>query len=172
MLMTFDDWPTEYTLPIAKMLKSKNIRGKFFFIWKKIKGNEHIVKQVHDMWFEIWCHTYSHTNITEHTLVSNYLSISRTNKMIEKITWEKVTAFRPPFWKIDSAQWKLLQWMWMRVWRSLSWHVFSTSDWRLRDLELVKQRYHAEKKDYHTEILQHDIYDFVVPMTQYLVDSF
>lgn len=58
--ISFDDGPAEYTPQILQILKDSNIKSAFFCIGRNIKGNEEVLKQLHQEGHIIGNHSFSH----------------------------------------------------------------------------------------------------------------
>ena len=95
--LTFDDGPSAKTTEkILNILKKNNIHATFFVIGKNAEHHPKLLKKIYDDGNEIGNHSYSHPN-------SSYLSpskirreLSKTDKIISKITGKKTHLFRPP----------------------------------------------------------------------------
>ncbi|GEL76030.1 polysaccharide deacetylase family protein [Tenuibacillus multivorans] len=98
VLLTFDDAPDEHALEIAKTLKEKDIPAIFFVngIFIESEEKQQIVKNIHDMGFEIGNHTYGHTKLDDVSQEKQREEILSLNELIEEITGEKPKFFRAP----------------------------------------------------------------------------
>lgn len=97
--LTFDDGIHAINTPKAlDILKQKRIKAHFFIIGKNIKGNEDILKRIHDEGHEIGNHSMYHTwHFDMQNAQQMQSEIEQCNKEIEKITGKKPTIFRPPY---------------------------------------------------------------------------
>ena len=59
--ISFDDGPAaQYTPQILQVLKTANVKATFFCIGRRIEGNEHLFKQIHEEGHIIGNHSFSH----------------------------------------------------------------------------------------------------------------
>lgn len=95
---TFDDGPDlNYTEQILELFQAVNGKATFYMIGSQIEKNEHIAKLVHQHGHEIGNHTYSHPYLTRLTVEECQQELVRTSELIEGITGQKPTTFRPPY---------------------------------------------------------------------------
>lgn len=102
VLFTFDDAPQgggdSDALTMAQLMKEKDVNAIFLVNGFRIdEAGAEIIKQVHDMGFEIGNHTETHTDLRTLTYEEQYEEISATNEKIEAITGQPARWFRPPF---------------------------------------------------------------------------
>ncbi|MEP6846758.1 MAG: polysaccharide deacetylase family protein [Panacibacter sp.] len=97
--ISFDDGPAEnFTPGILALLKKNNIEAAFFCIGNRIKGNENLLKQVHEQGHIIGNHSYSH-----HALFDLFSAkkITADLRMMDEETVKalglKSKLFRPPY---------------------------------------------------------------------------
>jgi peptidoglycan/xylan/chitin deacetylase (PgdA/CDA1 family) len=84
--LTFDDGPSNLTVPIASYLNSEGIPATFFVLGQNIKGREKAVTATIAMGHQVGNHTYSH-NLQKLTnsLVNDSSEIKRAGDMIERL---------------------------------------------------------------------------------------
>jgi peptidoglycan-N-acetylglucosamine deacetylase len=95
--LTFDDGPSKHTKEIADILKKNQAGGTFFFIGTNVEKYPEYVQYVHKNGFSIGNHSMTHPDLTELTIDQQQQEISKANQLIEKLTSEPVTLFRPPY---------------------------------------------------------------------------
>lgn len=95
--LTFDDGPSEYTQNIVDILLEHEVGGTFFFIGQNVKAYPDHVAYAHDNGYAVGNHSYSHRDYTRMTYEQQEQDLLTTNQLIEDITGESVTLFRPPF---------------------------------------------------------------------------
>jgi peptidoglycan/xylan/chitin deacetylase (PgdA/CDA1 family) len=61
LYLTFDDGPSERTLPLARYLSEEGVRATFFLVGERIRGQEKIVAETRRLGHLIANHTYSHS---------------------------------------------------------------------------------------------------------------
>ncbi|WP_246944087.1 polysaccharide deacetylase family protein [Bacillus pinisoli] len=99
VLLTIDDAPDQYGLEMAKVLKEYNAPAIFFVNGHFIDSpeEENVLKQIHELGFQIGNHTWNHKNLKKLTEEEQQKEISSLNQAIERITGEPPVFFRAPF---------------------------------------------------------------------------
>ena len=122
--LTFDDGPSAlYTPVILDILKDK-ATATFFFIGRKMEGNEGIIKRTEEEGHLIGTHSWSHSNwfdlFSSSRMKDEFI---RTEQKIIEITGKKPLLFRPPYGVINPFLQKAL--------KSFNYHVigFSNRPW-------------------------------------------
>lgn len=115
----FEDWYQGIELPIsewekherriehgfnkvAELLDKHNVKATFFTLGWIAEKYPHILKQLAGAGHEIGSHTYSHEKVYNQSREVFREEISRTKKIIEDITGQKVVTHRSPFFSITS----------------------------------------------------------------------
>lgn len=106
VLFTFDDAPQtpgSHALEMARLMKEKDVNAIFLVNGMYLESEENIaiIRQVHEMGFEIGNHTQTHADQQTLTYEEKYAEIKTTNDKIEAITGTPVRWFRPPFGSYD-----------------------------------------------------------------------
>lgn len=98
-LLTYDDAPDKYALDIAKTLEEHDAHAIFFVNGMYLENDEgkDMLKEIHDMGFEIGNHTQTHASLPSISEEKQYEEIVTTSDMIEEITGERPRFFRAPF---------------------------------------------------------------------------
>lgn len=132
VLLTFDDAvqpePDSYSLEIANTLKEKGVNAIFFFngmFLESEHGQSHL-KQIHDLGFTIGNHTYSHPYLNQLDYEQTKEEIIKTNDLIEQVTGERPTIFRPSFGIMGEHTQTVLQeegMMWMNWTYGYDWEA-------------------------------------------------
>lgn len=95
--LTFDDGPSLSTVKILNTLKAYNVKATFFLIGEQIKGNEEIVKKIHDEGHSIGLHTYTHNYKKIYSNFNNlYQEMKDTRNEIYKVTGTSPNIIRFP----------------------------------------------------------------------------
>ena len=116
--LTFDDGPSLYTKEIVNLLKKHEVGGTFFFNGVNVKSYPDSVQYVHTNGYKIGNHSLHHVNMSGLTYNEQMEEIYQSTKLIENITNEKITLFRPPYGDmnkfteetIQSQQYKIVLW--------------------------------------------------------------
>lgn len=97
--LTFDDGPMPgRTENVLVVLKKFDVKATFFCIGKQIKGNEVILKKIHEQGHLIGNHSYSHSNLFDLMTAKQFVNdLQSGNLEIEKVIGKKSLFFRPPY---------------------------------------------------------------------------
>jgi peptidoglycan/xylan/chitin deacetylase (PgdA/CDA1 family) len=95
--LTFDDGPSIYTIQILNILKKYDIHATFFFVGEQIKYRPKSVVAVAKAGDEIGDLSMTHPVLPSLSTVEQKDQILETSRIIEHLTGESVTLFRPPY---------------------------------------------------------------------------
>lgn len=95
--LTFDDGPSEWTLPVIEVLERHGIPATFFFCGKNVERRPDLARFVHKHGYEIGNHTYSHPWLLPLSEQCIHAELSRTQRVIEQTTGVRPRLFRPPY---------------------------------------------------------------------------
>ncbi|MES2590659.1 MAG: polysaccharide deacetylase family protein [Bacteroidota bacterium] len=97
--LTFDDGPMPgRTENVLAVLKKFDVKATFFCIGKRIKGNEDILKQIHEHGHLIGNHSFSHSNLFDLMTAKQFINdLQLGNQEIEKVIGKQPLFFRPPY---------------------------------------------------------------------------
>lgn len=96
--ITFDDGPSEFTVPILEILKKHNVKATFFCIGNQIEKHPYILQKIYTEGHIIGNHTYSHTSkmgFLSSTEINK--EISTNTELITNSIGKKPKLYRPPF---------------------------------------------------------------------------
>lgn len=124
--LTFDDGPIpERTQKVLHLLQKHNVKATFFCIGNRIKGNEDIVKQIHEQGHLIGNHSYSHTNLFDFKNTKRMMDdLQLANNEIKRVIGQSPLYFRPPYGVTTPAL--------ARAAKKLNLHVIG---WNVRSLD-------------------------------------
>ncbi len=98
VVLTFDDGPHANTATVLEILRKEDVRAVFFLIGKHAATHESLVRQLSEAGHQLGNHSYSHTaSFGWQSAKGMAAEIERTNQVLEGITQEPVSLFRPPF---------------------------------------------------------------------------
>jgi len=98
LALTYDDGPNDpWTLRLLDVLARHNARATFFMLGEFVRQRPDIVRTVFQAGHAIGNHSYSHPNLIFSTRAQMQSEIEETNRLLEEITGERPTLFRPPF---------------------------------------------------------------------------
>lgn len=121
--VTFDDGPGIYTNGLLDTLDKYNSQATFFVLGNRVNNEASVLKRAYNLGMEIGSHTYSHQNLNAISKNQIIQEISKTKKVIKKITRHNPTVLRPPYgnynktvssnagvpmiyWSVDTLDWK------------------------------------------------------------------
>ncbi|MRH41892.1 polysaccharide deacetylase family protein [Aquibacillus halophilus] len=98
VLLTIDDAPDKRALDMAKTLKELDAEAIFFVNGHFLDTDEEkaILKEIHELGFDIGNHTYSHQRLSEVSVEKQREEIESLSNLIEEIIGEKPKFFRAP----------------------------------------------------------------------------
>jgi len=107
--LSFDDGPDpKYTVPILNILSDNNARATFFVVGSAAEKHPEIVFDIIKNGHEVANHTWSHpemNNISNDQLMAE---VNSTNTLINRLTGNQNTFFRPPKGIIKPESFKML----------------------------------------------------------------
>jgi peptidoglycan-N-acetylglucosamine deacetylase len=96
--LTFDDGPDpQWTPQILDILKKKNVRATFFVTGRQAERYPELVRRIQREGHELGNHTYSHPNLALVSEEQVRLELNATQRILEAITGNSTTLFRPPY---------------------------------------------------------------------------
>jgi peptidoglycan/xylan/chitin deacetylase (PgdA/CDA1 family) len=101
--LSFDDGPAnQFTRDTLKVLHDHNVKAAFFCIGKRIRGNESILRKLHESGHLIGNHSYSHGTWFD-LLSSGKMArdLKRMNEEMYRVTGLRPRLFRPPYGVIN-----------------------------------------------------------------------
>lgn len=122
--LTFDDGPDpKVTTQILDLLDKYDAKATFFMLGSRVEYYPEIAKSVQKAGHELGNHTWNHPNLVKANTKKIQEEILNTSAIIEEVTGEKATAFRPPYgsfndivneqsglplvlWDVDTLDWK------------------------------------------------------------------
>ncbi|WP_214482862.1 polysaccharide deacetylase family protein [Bacillus sp. SM2101] len=107
--LTFDDGPSKYTTEIIDILKKHTVGGTFFFTGVNVKKYPEYVKYAQSNNYSIGSHSMYHKELTNLSLHNQEHEIIQANLLIEELTNEPVTLFRPPYGSNNESTIELLE---------------------------------------------------------------
>lgn len=149
--LTFDDGPDpKSTLQILDTLKKYDAKATFFMLGSRVEYYQDAAKAVKAAGHEVGNHSWNHPDLSKMPLSKALEEINRTNDIIQKVTGEKPTVFRPPYGAFTDQLSK------QTIPPIILWNV-DTLDWKYRDSTKLLEEVKKSTKDGST-ILMHDIH--------------
>lgn len=160
--LTFDDGPSdEPTNRILDVLEQYQVRATFFVMGYKAERYAEQLKREKTLRCEIGNHSYDHPQLTTISDSSVKKQISRTSKLIKKITGEKTHLVRPPYGACNENVLSLIKAP------AILWSI-DTRDWKTRNAEKTISNVLENVQDGDI-ILMHDVYDATAEAVEELV---
>ena len=149
--LTFDDGPDpKSTIQILETLNKYDAKATFFMLGSRVEYYPEIAKKVQEAGHELGNHTWTHPDLTNANVEKVHNEINETSSIIENVTGQKVTAFRPPYGAVNKT---------VRSQTNLPvvlWDI-DTLDWKHRDPNQLLEQVKGATKD-GSIILMHDIH--------------
>ena len=148
--LTFDDGPNHNTSRVLDILEKYNAKATFFILGTNIKGNERIIKRMHNLGMEIGNHMYSHKLLTK--LGNNEIKeeIKQVDNLIFDIINEYPTLIRPSYGTVNKKIKNIVN-------RPIIIWNIDTLDWKYHNSKMIANKVLKKVKDGDI-ILMHDIY--------------
>lgn len=165
--LTFDDGPDpSYTVQILDVLKQFNTKAAFFVIGHKIKGNEHILIQMHEEGHLIGNHSFSHSNLFPMKSAGKIVEeLNHTSNLIQKATGHFPQSFRPPFGVTNPNIARAIKQL---AWNTLGWNIRSL-DTKRRSPEVTLKRVIKQCKPGSVVLFHDNIPETLQVLQQFLV---
>jgi len=136
--LTFDDGPSEATLPILELLELYSARATFFQCGKNVERLPEVSRRVQDGGHEIGNHTYSHPRLLGCTPSRIREEIGRTQQAISRAAGTAPRLFRAPYgirwfglrpvlrqFGLTGVMWTVIAYDWEWEADEIAWHVIS-----------------------------------------------
>jgi len=149
--LTFDGGPSGFTPKIDRILQRKHVRASFFWVGSRIDGWERVVKRVDRQGHEIANHSWFHDDLTGLPAAAVHSQLSRTNRLIRRLTGERPTLFRPPYGAVNAQVRRVAAELGMRT---VIWDVDSV-DWTSPGCEQIAAKVRREVR-HRSIVLLHD----------------
>ncbi|KAI8906462.1 hypothetical protein EDD86DRAFT_193260 [Gorgonomyces haynaldii] len=95
--ITYDDGPTNATIPILDYLQQHNARVTFCVIGSRVKEFPQILLRAYQEGHQICVHSWSHRAMTTQTTEQLVAELEWTRLIVEQVTGQSPKYFRPPF---------------------------------------------------------------------------
>lgn len=101
--LTFDDGPSIYSKEIVNILKAHQVGGTFFYIGVNVNKHRDVVQYVKENGYSIGNHSMNHKQLTKLNYVQQESEIITASQLIEEITMEDISLFRPPYGALNES---------------------------------------------------------------------
>ncbi len=157
--LTFDDGPSKRnTEEILSILDEFGIKATFFVIGENAKADPERILSIHNAGHELGNHTYTHAYISKISHDALLEEIQKTEAVLQEITGQKPTIFRPPGGYYNDSSIAVLKDL---GYKSILWSL-DTRDWSMPKSETI-----VSKVEGRTQcgdiILFHDLEDKRLP---------
>ncbi|MBG9737614.1 polysaccharide deacetylase family protein [Paenibacillus alvei] len=125
---TFDDGPDpDYTPELLDLLRERGVKATFFVLGSKAEKYPELVKRMHEEGHQIGIHNYTHMpNWIMSPRNIRREHVERSADIIERITGERPTFYRPPWGILNIGDLFLLR----KSYRVVLWSIIAR-DWKL-----------------------------------------
>lgn len=134
--LTFDDGPSDYSKQIVDILMEFGAGGTFFLIGSNMDEHPDSVEYIHDNNFSIGTHSLNHINFASSSLATQKGELQQSIEMIEAVTGEAVTLFRPPYGQMNEDTKQLSRELGQRI---VLWNN-DPKDWESRNASNILQQ--------------------------------
>lgn len=134
--LTFDDGPSDYSKQIVDILTEFGAGGTFFLIGSNMGEHSDSVEYIHDNNFSIGTHSVNHINFASSSLATQKGELQQSIEMIEAVTGESVTLFRPPYSQMNEDTKQLSRELGQRI---VLWNN-DPKDWESRNASNILQQ--------------------------------
>ena len=110
-------------MQILETLNKYDAKATFFMLGSRVEYYPEIAKKVQEAGHELGNHTWNHPDLTKAGVEKVRNEINETSSIIENVTGQKATVFRPPYgavnktvrsqtnlpvilWDVDTLDWK------------------------------------------------------------------
>ncbi|WP_052350741.1 polysaccharide deacetylase family protein [Paenibacillus gorillae] len=100
--LTFDDGPSVYTEQIVDILKENDVAATFLFIGKNAKRKQEAAAYASEQGMVVGNHSWSHSDLSQAESEKALIELKRTNELLEEITGDPTTIFRPPYGAVSN----------------------------------------------------------------------
>ncbi|MFZ5815749.1 MAG: polysaccharide deacetylase family protein [Bacillota bacterium] len=115
VLLTFDDGPSEWTVPILETLAQEQVKAVFFITGYGARNHPELVERIHREGHTLAVHTMTHPNMARLAPADQRKEIEPLVELIQQVTGQKPRYFRPPFGAYDQNLLRLLKEMEMEL---------------------------------------------------------
>ncbi|MCG7386383.1 polysaccharide deacetylase family protein [Paenibacillus sp. ACRRY] len=136
--LTFDDGPSMLTKQFVDILTEQKVAATFLFVGQKVERNQDAVIYASEHGMAIGNHSWDHSLLPKATPQDQSESLSKTNSVIESLTHNKVTLFRPPYGAINNELVSKVKKMNMKT---LLWNR-DPEDWNAKKPEDIIRYFH------------------------------
>lgn len=99
--LSFDDGPSVYTKKIVDILMEHKVAATFLFVGKNVERNSDAVIYASEHGMSIGNHSWDHSVLTKADAEEQVKNLAKTSSLIESITHNPVTLFRPPYGAVN-----------------------------------------------------------------------
>ncbi len=160
--LTFDDGPSKNpTTRILDVLESYQVHATFFVMGYKAEDYADQLKRAKALGCELGNHSYNHPKLTAISDSKAEKQISRTRKLVKKVTGTAPSLVRPPYGSYNDTVLSLLKAP------AILWSL-DTRDWKTRDADSTVNAVLSDVKDGDI-VLMHDVYEPTADAVERLV---
>ncbi|WP_051359504.1 polysaccharide deacetylase family protein [Paucisalibacillus globulus] len=133
--LTFDDGPSSFTKEIIDILIDSDAGGTFFLVGSNVAKYPENTEYIHKNGYSIGSHSMNHINFASSGANTQQEELLQSSELIEAITGEDVTLFRPPFGQMNNTTEQLTADLGQRI---ILWNN-DPRDWQSRNANKIIQ---------------------------------
>ncbi|KAI8066392.1 hypothetical protein BC940DRAFT_302739 [Gongronella butleri] len=142
--LTYDDGPSNFSLPLYDYLKQNNIKATFFVIGGQVIQFPDLLKRLHDDGHEIGIHTWSHQLLTSQSTEEIIAELKWTELAIQEVLGVTPRFMRPPYGDMDDRVREIVKQL---GFIPVIWN-YDTFDWKLASNAIDKATVQATIKQW------------------------
>ncbi|MBQ6830187.1 MAG: polysaccharide deacetylase family protein [Clostridia bacterium] len=132
--LTFDDGPSAKNTPVLlDGLKERGVRATFFVVGENIKGNEDILKRIHNEGHVIGNHTLNHKNLAKESEAGVREQLVGCSDLVEQVTGQRPVVARMPGGSLNDDTRVVLAELGLPA---IGWSV-DTRDWESKNVDAI-----------------------------------
>ncbi|WP_052339479.1 polysaccharide deacetylase family protein [Gorillibacterium massiliense] len=152
--LTFDDGPSPLTHKIVDILTEHKVAATFLFVGKNVERNPEAVTYASEHGMSIGNHSWDHSVLTKNTAKNQSSNLSSTSSLIESLTHNPVTLFRPPYGEVND---ELVSTAKLQHMKTLLWNR-DPEDWNAKKPEDIVRYFHEVEPSGGVYVLHEDKY--------------
>lgn len=134
--LTFDDGPSEHTLPILELLEAAGVKATFFMVGQEVEKHPDVARRVLEAGHRVGNHSHSHPRLAELPDGAVRKELRRCADALAAAGIPKPRVCRPPYGSTDERVERLIRAEGME---QVLWDV-DPEDWEATDAEQILAR--------------------------------
>ncbi|WP_438444996.1 polysaccharide deacetylase family protein [Gorillibacterium sp. sgz5001074] len=136
--LSFDDGPSVYTKKIVDLLVEGQAAASFLFVGKNAEHYPDAVTYTSSKGMPVGNHSWDHSKLTALSATERKENLERTNRLLEELTGQPVSLFRPPYGALDASVTETAQGLKLKL---LLWNR-DAEDWNAKSAADILRYFH------------------------------